>query len=173
MAQPYVGEIRVFAGNFAPLGWALCNGQLVAIAENPTLFQLLGTTYGGDGVQTFALPNLQGRALIHQGQSGGLSNYAIGQVGGAESIALGAQQLPAHTHPLVGVAASATAPNPGPNVTLAMSPSGVPIYGTGPNTSLAPQAITPAGTGQGHENRQPYLAITNIISLFGIFPSQN
>jgi microcystin-dependent protein len=173
MAQPYIGEIRVFAGNFAPLGWALCNGQLMAIAENTALFQLLGTTYGGDGVQTFALPNLQGRVLIHQGQAIGLSNYLMGQVGGAESVALSAQQLPVHTHPLVGVAASATAPNPGPNVTLAMSPSGIPIYGTGANTALAPQAITAAGSGQAHENRQPYLAITNIIALNGIFPSQD
>lgn len=173
MAQPFIGEIRVFAGNFAPLGWALCNGQLVAIAENTTLFQLLGTTYGGDGVQTFALPNLQGRALVHQGQGVGLSSYVMGQVGGAESVTLSTQQLPAHTHGLVGVAASATAPNPGPNVTLAMSPSGVPMYGTAANTSLAPQSITAAGTGQAHENRQPYLAITNIISLFGIFPSPN
>lgn len=174
MAQPFIGEIKVFAGNFAPVGWAMCNGQLISIAENAALFNLLGTTYGGDGTQTFALPNLQGRALVHQGQGPGLSNYVQGQTGGAESVAVAPQQSPSHNHSLVGNTAGATASNPGPTVAMAAMPTGEPIYGSGASpVSLSPQAVTPAGGGQPHENRQPFLAISYLIALEGIFPSQN
>lgn len=174
MAEPFLGEIRVFAGNFAPNGWALCQGQLQAIVQNTALFSLLGTTYGGDGVQTFALPNLQGRALIHMGQGPGLSNYFEGDMGGAETVTLTPPQLPPHDHSMVGDTAGATAPDPGPGVTMAATPTGEPIYASGTvPAALSPQAVTVAGGGQRHENRQPFLAITYIIALAGIFPSRN
>jgi microcystin-dependent protein len=174
MAEPFIGEIKVFAGNFAPAGWAFCNGQLMAISQNDALFALLGTTYGGDGQSTFALPNLQGRALIHQGQGPGLSPYVEGQTGGAEAVALIQAQLPSHTHSIVGTTAGATAPNPGPTVAMAATPTGEPIYGSamGP-VNLSPQAVTGAGSDLPHENHQPFLAISYIIALFGVFPSRN
>jgi microcystin-dependent protein len=174
MAEPFIGEIKVFAGNFAPADWAFCDGRLISIAQNSALFSLLGTTYGGDGVQTFALPNLQGRALIHQGQGPGLSTYTGGQTGGAQAITLTQAQLPSHTHSMVGTTAGATAPDPGPSVAMAATPTGEPIYGsaTGP-VNLSPQAVTAAGADQPHENRQPFLAISYIIALFGVFPSRN
>lgn len=173
MANPYYGEIRIFGGNFAPQGWAFCDGSLIAISENVALFDLIGTTYGGDGIQTFALPDLRGRALIHQGQGAGLSPYNPGDKGGVTSVTLTAQQLPSHAHAFMGVAASATSPNPGPSVALATTPTGEPMYATAnAPVALSPQAITPAGGAQPHANQQPYVAISYIISLFGVFPSQ-
>ena len=174
MANPYTGEIRVFGGNFAPVGWAFCDGSLIAISQNPELFDLIGTTYGGDGTQTFALPDLRGRALIHQGQGNGLSAYNPGETGGVPLVTLTAQQLPSHTHAFLGVGASATSPNPGPSVALAATPTGEPFYSTAnAPATLSPQAITPAGGAQPHSNQQPYVVISYIIALFGIFPSQN
>lgn len=174
MANPYVGEIKVFAGNFAPQGWAFCNGQLVAISQNTALFSLLGTTYGGDGQQTFGLPDLRGRALIHQGQGNGLSPYAMGQMGGVEAVTLITQQLPGHTHAMLGSSAAATSPYPNNGVGMGATATGEPIYAPGPGaTPLSPQAVTSAGGGLPHDNRQPYLAISYIIALFGIFPTRN
>jgi microcystin-dependent protein len=174
MANAYVGEIRIFAGNFAPLGWALCDGRVVSIAENSELFALLGTIYGGDGVRTFALPDLRGRALIHQVQGAGLSLYQPGESGGAESVAVTSAQLPRHGHAMSGSSAAGSSPNPGQTLAMGTTASGEPIYAPGPGTvDLAPQAITNTGGGQAHENRQPYLAVSYIIALNGIFPPRS
>ena len=174
MSEAYVGEIRVFAGNFAPLGWALCDGTLLPIADNQVLFTLIGTTYGGDGQSTFALPDLRGRAVIHQGTGPGLSPYVIGEPVGQETITLVAAQMASHSHSFSGTASAGNTATPGPAVVLAATPSGQPIYdGTANPIALSPQAVTTAGGSNPHNNRQPFLALTYIISLFGIFPSQN
>jgi microcystin-dependent protein len=174
MVEPYVGEIRSFAGNFAPEGWALCSGQLLEISGYSALYSLLGTTYGGDGVRSFALPDLRGRALVHQGQGAGLSNYQIGQRGGAESVAVTAAELPAHSHEMSGSSAASTSPNAGTTLTLGATPSGEPIYAPGPGTvDLSPQAVTNTGGGQAHQNCQPYLALSYIIALAGIYPQRS
>jgi microcystin-dependent protein len=171
MAQPYVGEIRMFAGNFAPAGWQLCEGQLLPISENETLFQLIGTTYGGDGQNAFALPDLRGRIPIHQGQGPGLSQRQLALKGGAESVTLTVQQLPAHTHNLVAAQAEAeTAKAAGALPARAdhdLYKSPVPVLAT-----MHSQAIGGAGGSQSHDNVQPFLCVNFIISLFGIFPSQ-
>jgi microcystin-dependent protein len=167
MAQPYVGEIRIFAGNFAPAGWMFCEGQLLPISENETLFQLIGTTYGGDGESTFALPDLRGRIPIHQG-----NGFQLAETGGAEEITLTAQQIPAHTHPLLGTAALASTNSPTGNVVAQSTGATVFPYGTDqPLTTLNPSTISPTGGSRPHANFQPYLCVDFIISLFGIFPS--
>ena len=167
MAQPYVGEIRIFAGNFAPVGWELCNGQLLAISTNETLFQLIGTTYGGDGESTFALPDLRGRLPIHQG-----TGFQVGEPGGAETITLTIQQIPPHTHQLIGTNDTATQTNPGGNVHGRFSQANLdPYIEDVPNVNMSPNAIAPVGGSQPHENFQPYLCVNFIISKFGIFPS--
>jgi microcystin-dependent protein len=166
MAQPYVGEIRMFAGNFAPAGWMFCEGQLLPISENETLFQLIGTTFGGDGESTFALPDLRGRLPMHQG-----NGFQLAETGGAEEITLTVAQIPSHTHPLLGSTAVGNNPNPGGNV-LATSPGTVmPYIEADPNVAMAPNAVGPVGGNQPHTNFQPYLCVDFIISLFGIFPS--
>lgn len=165
MAQPYVGEIRMFGGNFAPAGWMLCDGQLLPISENETLFQLIGTTYGGDGQETFALPNLQSRVPMHQG-----NGFVLAETGGVESVTLSTQQIPAHTHALLGSAVNGSQPSPGGNL-LANSTVVTPYAPETPNQVMAATSITPVGGSQPHENLQPYLTINFIISLFGIFPS--
>ena len=167
MSQPYVGEIRMFGGNFAPVGWAFCSGQLLAISENDVLFQLIGTTYGGDGQSTFGLPDLQGRAPVHQG-----SGLVLGQKAGTETVALTTPQLPVHTHPM---AASKDAANQitGANGVLAAPVSLATYFASPPDAALSALAVQPTGGNQPHSNMQPYLAINFIISLFGIFPSQN
>lgn len=165
MAQPYVGEIRMFGGNFAPAGWMFCEGQLLPISENETLFQLIGTTYGGDGQSTFALPDLRGRIPIHQG-----NGFVLAETGGAEEITLTVNQIAAHSHPLLASNAVSNDPNPAGN-TLAES-SIVSMYqAAAPNAPMAPQAMSPTGGSQPHTNFQPYLCVDFIISLFGIFPS--
>ena len=165
MSQPFVGEIRMFGGNFAPSGWMFCEGQLLPISENETLFNLIGTTYGGDGQETFALPDLQGRLPIHQGNS-----FILAQNGGVESVTLTTQQIPIHTHPMLASADPATVPNPQNNV-LAATATATPYFNIQPATALNAQSITPTGGSQPHDNFQPYLCIDFIISLFGIFPS--
>ena len=166
MAQPYVGEIRMFAGNFAPAGWAFCDGQLLPISENETLFQLIGTTYGGDGESTFALPDLRGRIPIHQG-----NGFILAETGGAEEITLTSSQIPSHTHALLATTANGQVPNPGGQV-LATNPGNVrPYIEDGPTLNMAPAAIGPVGGSQPHTNFQPYLCVEFIISLFGLFPS--
>ncbi len=165
MSDSYVGEIRMWAGNFAPVGWLFCQGQLLPIAENEVLFQLIGTTYGGDGQSTFALPDLQGRLPVHQG-----NGTVLGQQAGVEEVTLTVKQIPAHTHPLVAAQALGNASSPAGNV-LAESPGGVKPYIEGsPSVPMASAAIAPAGGSQPHTNLQPYLCINFIISLFGIFP---
>lgn len=173
MAQPYIGEIRMFAGNFAPVGWMFCDGQLLAISENETLFNLIGTTYGGDGQSTFALPNLQSRVPMHMG-SFAATTFQLAETGGTESVTLTTQQIPIHTHPLLcavsgGIASSnpkdcfwATTDQFQYSTAAANSPMG---------TAANPLTSDPVGGSQPHENLQPYLCINFIISLFGIFPS--
>lgn len=165
MAQPYVGEIRMFGGNFAPAGWMFCEGQLLPISENETLFQLIGTTYGGDGESTFALPDLRGRIPIHQG-----NGFILAETGGAEEITLTVNQIPVHSH--AELATQGAGSNSSPGNGLLSKPTGN-IYNTAPTNqvSMAPQAIGPVGGSQPHTNFQPYLCVDFIISLFGIFPS--
>jgi microcystin-dependent protein len=171
MAQPYVGEIRMFAGNFAPAGWMFCDGQLLPISENETLFNLIGTTYGGDGQSTFALPNLQSRVPIHMGQGPGLShNYQLAEQSGVETVTLSTQQIPAHPHLFMGSGDLANSPNPG-NSVLARSPQTNAFINADPGPQMYAQMLTPVGGSQPHENLQPFLCINFIISLFGIFPS--
>jgi microcystin-dependent protein len=172
MGEPYVGEIRMFAGNFAPNGWMFCEGQTLPISENDVLFQLIGTTYGGDGQETFNLPNLASRVPMHMGTGPDGTTYQIGEMAGTEQVTLTNQQIPIHTHPLVASAANGTATNPAGNV-LAASTSSVKPYIVGaPSANLYASAIAPAGGSQPHENCQPFICINYIISLFGVFPSQ-
>jgi microcystin-dependent protein len=173
MAQPYVGEIRLFAGNFNPNGWAFCDGQLLPISENDVLFQLIGTTYGGDGESTFALPNLQSRIPIHMGTGSSGTTYIIGESGGVESVTLSTQQIPSHSHPMLASKDPGTGTNPAGLVAGALSP--VSVYKANvspPNIAMHAQSITPVGGSQPHDNMQPFLCINYIISLFGLFPSQ-
>jgi microcystin-dependent protein len=166
MAQPYVGEIRMFAGNFQPDGWMFCEGQLLPISEYETLFNLIGTTYGGDGQSTFGLPDLRGRLPVHQG-----NGFTLAETGGAETITLTVSQIPAHGHPLLASLNIGGASAPGNNV-LAQS-STVKVYSAvSPTVSLGASSITLTGGSQPHSNFQPYLCVDFIISLFGIFPSQ-
>ena len=171
MSQPFVGEIRMFGGNFAPQGWMFCDGQILPISENETLFNLIGTTYGGDGQSTFALPDMRGRIPLHLGQGPGLSPHVIGEMSGTETVNLIPAQLPLHAHPLAsGFAASSGSPSG-----AAVADTGATaIYGAGTaNVAMAPAASVPAGGGQPHNNLMPYACVSFIISLFGIFPSQN
>jgi microcystin-dependent protein len=171
VSSPYIGEIRMFGGFFNPSGWAFCDGATMPISENDALFNLIGTTYGGDGQETFGLPNLNGRVPIHMGtnpQTG--TTYQIGEAAGVESVTLTTQQIPSHTHPLQASADPATVPNPQNNV-LSGTATATPYFNITPATALNQAAITPTGGSQPHENMQPYLVITYIISLFGIYPS--
>jgi microcystin-dependent protein len=172
MAQPYVGEIRIFAGNFAPVGWMFCDGQLLPISQNETLFQLIGTTYGGDGQSTFALPNLQSRIPLHFGTFGG-QTFQLAESGGVETVTLTTQQIPIHTHPLL-CAASGGIANSNPNGGF-WKPSTDLMYSTAAGAAVMgnpPIRSDIAGGSQPHENLAPYLCVNYIISLFGIFPSQ-
>jgi len=166
MAQPYVGEIRMFAGNFAPAGWMFCEGQLLPISENDTLFTLIGTTYGGDGQSTFALPDLRGRIPIHQG-----NGFSLAETGGAEEITLTVNQIPAHSHALLGSADIANTPNPATNV-VARSGQVNAFINSDPTIAMSPQFLGSDGGSQPHTNFQPYLCVDFIISLFGLFPHQ-
>lgn len=175
MSDPFVGEIRMFAGNFAPRGWAFCNGQILSIAQNTALFSLLGTTYGGNGQTTFALPDLQNRSPMHLGQGPGLTSRDLGEIGGNTTVTLIASEMPAHAHqPQADASASGQ-----------MSPAGA-TWGAGgrgrpaayaansnPGAALSPQALAPTGGSQPHNNRSPYLGVSFIIALQGVFPSRN
>ena len=168
MAQPYVGEIRMFGGNFAPAGWMFCEGQLLPISENETLFNLIGTTYGGDGQSTFALPDLRGRVPIHQG-----NGFILAETGGAEEITLTVNQIPSHTHVPIANSANGTSTDPTTNV-WAAQPALLQYSGPGSaNVNLPANTLSPTGGSQPHTNFQPYLCVDFIISLFGIFPSPN
>ena len=172
MSSPFVGEIRMFGGSFAPAGWAMCQGQLMPISQNETLFNLIGTTYGGDGQSTFALPDLQGRAPMHAGQGPGISqSYQLGEEAGVESVTLSTQQIPNHNHAFVASGDPATI-KPPTTAICAAAVSQVYLFAADPTVNLNAGMIGPAGGSQPHENMQPYLCITFIISLFGVFPHQ-
>lgn len=170
MSQPYVGEIRMFAGNFAPAGWMFCRGQVISIADNDTLFALLGTTYGGDGVQTFGLPDLGARFPVHQGTPLGGGSFQMGQMAGTDAVTVTVPQLPGHTH----TASAATTPTTASAVgSVVAGWADAPYTSAPPTTALAMQQLAPTGGSQPHENRQPYVTVSFIISLYGIFPSQS
>lgn len=169
MSQPFIGEIRIFAGNFPPAGWAFCNGATLSIAENEALYALIGITYGGDGMTTFKLPDLQGRSPVHMGAQPGGSIHTIGQSGGVEQVTLTTAQLPSHTHQATS-AAHATGTSPSGTRWAAQATNGYSDGSTASN--LAADALRPAGGSQPHENMPPYLAVSYIISLYGIFPAQ-
>jgi microcystin-dependent protein len=171
MAQPYIGEIRMFAGNFPPVGWMFCDGQLIPISENEALFNLIGTTYGGDGQENFALPNLQSRVPIHMGSNAGVT-YQLAEMAGVEQVTLTTQQIPVHNHALLGSTGNGSQANPNNNV-LASSTLVKPYAAETPGTTMAASSIGPAGGSQPHDNMQPFQCINYIISLFGIFPQQN
>ena len=169
MPDPFIGEIRLFAGNFAPDGWAFCDGQLLQIADNDALYQLIGTTYGGDGQSTFALPDLRGRLPVGTGQGAGLTNRPLGQRAGTEAVSLTTAQMPAHTHRALASSAAATTSSPRGAV-----PAAGGAYAAAPDASTVLDDNLTGGAGKGatHPNLQPSLAVSYIISLFGIFPSQ-
>jgi microcystin-dependent protein len=176
MSQPYVGEIKLFAGSFAPAGWAMCQGQLMPISENDTLFNLIGTMYGGDGQETFGIPDLQGRLPVHAGQGPGISqNYQQGEMAGVESVTLSTQQIPVHNH---AVLITQTNQQAGPQdayfATATSLQAGVNTYNNAlpADQPLVNTTLQPVGGSQPHDNIQPTLGITYIISLFGIFPHQ-
>jgi microcystin-dependent protein len=159
----------MFGGNFAPAGWMFCEGQLLPISENETLFQLIGTTYGGDGESTFGLPDLRGRVPIHQGQKAE-TNYVLAETGGVESVTLTTQQIPVHNHAALASGDASTQPNPNDGV-LAVNNVVEFFSGDAPGNAMAATSLTPAGGSQPHDNLQPYLCVDFIISLFGLFPS--
>lgn len=175
MSEPYVGQIIAVGFNFAPSGWAVCNGQVMSIADNQLLYSLIGTMYGGNGQTTFNLPDLRGRVAINQGQAPGLSNYVIGQSGGTEDVMLTANQLPQHTHAVAGTSASASSANPTTDALLGSTESNVHVYASPAElVALAPGSIGPApGNSLPHENRQPFQAINYLIALQGIYPQQD
>jgi microcystin-dependent protein len=166
MSSPYIGEIRMFAGNFAPAGWALCQGQLMAISDNPTLFNLIGTTYGGDGQSTFALPDLRGRIPLHQG-----NGFTLAETGGVETVTLNVNQIPNHSHPAqCNSGSTTTTANPTNAVWLNYNRNQYTDQTLG--SQMSAQAVPSIGGSQPHDNLMPYLAVNFIISLFGVFPSQ-
>jgi microcystin-dependent protein len=171
MSEPFIGEIRMFAGTFAPRGWASANGQLVAISQNNALFALFGTSHGGDGRTTFGLPDLRGRIPIHQGTGPGLSPKSIGQKGGVEDVTMTVSELPAHTHAMQASTDVANSANPAIHV-VARSPAICHWIDEAPSTAMAAEAITPAGGGQSHVNVAPFFCVNYIVSLTGIFPSR-
>lgn len=180
--QPFIGEIQIFAGNYAPFGWAICNGSLLSISQYDALFSLIGTTYGGDGVTTFALPDLRGRIPVHQGQGPGLSYYVIGQTGGTEIVTLTTAQIPSHSHaqtitlPVSSALGDKDTPE---NNYFTVNPSRASEFSANPSNATMGSVLTVSGhsdisgCSEPHENRMPYLAINYIIALYGIYPSQN
>jgi microcystin-dependent protein len=171
LADPFVAEIRVFPFNFAPTGWAFCNGQILPISQNTALFSLLGTVYGGDGKSTFALPNLQGSVPIHPGQGPGLSLYDLGQIGGSEFVTLLQSEIPAHSHGLMTAADDQYESNVATNT--ALTRSSLNIYSTTLTpTMMAPQSLSPAGGSLPHNNMMPYLTLNFCIALQGVFPAR-
>ena len=166
MANSFIGEIRMFAGNFAPVGWAFCDGSLMAISQNDALFTLIGTTYGGDGQSTFGLPDLRGRVPVHPGPG-----FILGQIAGEETVKLNTSQMPMHSHPAVGIGATGTFPDPAGSLWAELS--GVNAYSSAaPDAAMNAGTLVPVGGSEPHENMLPFLVINFIISLFGEFPSQ-
>jgi microcystin-dependent protein len=173
MADPFVAEIRIFPFNFAPKGWALCNGQILPISQNTALFSLLGTTYGGDGKSTFALPDLQGSAAMHPGHGPGLSLHDLGETGGTEAVALLVSEIPAHSHAMrADHSDPADVKIVNPSASFAVSQE-AQIYQAAVDTTLAPEALAPSGGGQPHNNMQPYLTLNFCIALQGVFPPRS
>ena len=172
MAQPYIGEIRMFAGNFPPVGLMFCDGQLIPISENDALFTLIGTTYGGDGQSTFALPNLQSRIPMHFGTGPDGTTYQLAEMDGVESVTLTTQQIPVHTHPFTASLTVADDPAPAGKVLGESRPGTLSFFQDVPANAMAATSVSPVGGSQPHENCQPFLCVNFIISLFGIFPSQ-
>lgn len=174
MSEPFIGQIVPVAFSFAPKGWALCNGQILPIAQNQALFSLLGTTFGGDGRTTFALPDLRGRTPIHWGTGPGLSSIALGESSGSETVTLLSNQLPMHNHIAIATNTPADQPSPSGNLWAVESQSATfPYSDQSPSGTMAPTALANAGGNQPHNNMQPYLTVSFIIALQGIFPSRN
>lgn len=171
MSNPFVGEIRMFGGNFAPAGWAFCNGQLLPISENDVLFTLIGTTYGGDGQDTFGLPDLRGRLPMHMGSGAGLTPRTLSETGGVESVALTTQQIPNHTHAPMADSNNGNQATPQNGIWAAAAASR--YSSSAPNLAMNNTLVGAAGGSQPHDNLMPYLAVSFIISLFGIFPTQS
>ncbi len=173
MADPFVAEIRIFPFNFAPKGWAWCNGQILPLSQNTALFSLLGTTYGGDGKSNFALPNMQGNAPMHPGQGPGLSLHDLGETGGSATVTLLQSEIPSHPHQLrANTVDSADTNAAGPNASLALSAGGT-LYQAASNTTMATEALAPAGGNLPHNNMQPYLTLYFNIALQGVFPPRS
>jgi microcystin-dependent protein len=173
MADPFVAEIRIFPFNFAPKGWAWCDGQLLPLSQNTALFSLLGTTYGGNGKSNFALPDLQGRAPMHPGQGPGLSLHDLGETGGSDTVTLLQSEIPAHTHAMLTFNDVGEDRIPGPTESMARSTGGMLYAAPGPLTAMAPEALPPAGGDQPHNNMQPYLTVNFCIALQGVFPPRS
>jgi len=171
MSDPFVAEIRIVGFNFAPKGWALCDGQILSISQNTALFSLLGTTYGGDGRTTFGLPNLQGSVPIHQGQGAGLSVYDLGQQGGSSSVTLLESEMPAHGHPVGATVGGGNQASPTGRAWSSLPGRTPPqLFAGAPNTTMSPQAFAVAGSSQPHNNMSPYVVLNFIIALQGVFP---
>lgn len=171
--EPFIGQIMLFGGNFAPRGWALCDGQLLPIATHSALFSILGTTYGGDGTTTFALPDLRGRAALHMGHGPGLTNRPMGQSSGRENVTLTAQQMPSHNHEVRCLASQGNLGTPRDNF-LAGDRSGADdVYSASQDSAMNTAAITNTGGGQPHDNMQPYQVVNFCIALQGVYPSRN
>jgi microcystin-dependent protein len=174
MGEPFIGEIRMFAGSFPPVGWAFCQGQLMPISENDALFTLIGTTYGGDGQETFGIPDLQGRAPMHAGQGPGITqNYQLGEKSGVESVTLSTQQIPVHNHALLASGDFGQNPQPQGGFPAQLNTGSMYIGPADPMANMNASSLSPIGGSQPHENLQPYLCISFILSLFGVFPQQN
>jgi microcystin-dependent protein len=169
VADPYLAEIRIFAGSFAPKGWALCNGQLIPISQNTALFSLLGTNYGGDGKSTFALPNLQGSAPMHQGQGPGLTDRVVGEIVGEQTVTLLESEMPSHTHQLVATNQPAQLPDPSSHA-LARANANAYVQSPGSFTSMSPNSIAMTGGSLPHNNMSPFLTLNFIIAMQGVFP---
>src|SRR4051812_16686379 len=170
MADPFVAEVRIFPFNFPPTGWAFCDGQILPLSQNTALFSLLGTTYGGDGKSTFALPDLQGRAAMHPGQGQGLSLHDLGEEGGSETVTLLQAEIPLHTHQMKAASTQADLQDPASDRVLARSQPGFAFLAGSPNPPLAAEAVAPAGGDLPHNNMQPYLTLNYNIALQGVFP---
>lgn len=171
MPEPFIGEVRIFAGSFAPSGWALCNGQVLSIAQNVALFSLIGTTYGGNGTTTFALPDLRGRVPLHAGEGLGLTNRLRGEVVGSEAHTLGVGEMPVHNHTVGASTANGNRDQAAGSV-VARSPAAIPQFATNADTALHAAAVATSGASQPHNNMQPYTVLNFIIALQGVFPSR-
>lgn len=173
MSEPFIGEIRIVGFNFAPRGWALCDGQLLAVNQNDALFSLLGTTYGGDGRTTFALPDLRGRVAVHNGNGPGLSAYQLGQKGGEETVALGILHLPSHSHSVSVPSSSNEGNSDDPAGAVPAVIPATDAYGTTSDGTMAPFPSASSGNGQAHPNLQPYLCVHYVIALVGTYPARS